>query len=57
MDEISHVTHEASAGTRQHGQGKHVEVEGVGLVLAVLPDEARQPKLGDEEALRSLPVL
>lgn len=57
MDEITHVTHEASAGTRQHGQGKQVEVEGVGLVLIVLPDEAGQPKLGDEEALGSFPVL
>ncbi len=57
MNKATHVAHETPAGPGQHGQGEQVEVEGVGLVLIALPDEAGQPKLRDEEALRPLPVL
>ena len=57
MKKVTHVAHEPPAGPGQHGQGEQVEVEGVGLVLIVLPDEAGQPKLRDEEALRPLPIL
>ena len=53
----AHVTQEASAGAGQHGQWEQVEVEGVRLVLALLPHQAGQPKLRDEEALRTIPVL
>ncbi len=53
----THVTHEALAGAGEHGQREKVEVEGVGLVLVVLPHEAGQPKLSDEKALRPIPIL
>ncbi len=53
----THIAHKPPAGAGQYGQREQVEVEGVSLVCIVLPDEAGQPKLSDEEALCSLPVL
>ena len=53
----AHVTHEAPTGAGQHGQREQVEVEGVRLVLALLPNKAGQPKLRNKEALRPIPVL
>ena len=52
-----HIAHEAPAGPGQHGQREQVEVEGVRLVLAAPPQKTGQPKLGDKEALRPVPVL
>ena len=57
LGRTAHVTHEAPAGAGQHGQREEIEVEGVRLVLTLLPHKAGQPKLCDEEALRPLPVL
>lgn len=49
-----HLAQEALVLAVHHGQREEVEVEGLRLVLAAIPEEEGQPKLAHQEVLRAL---